>query len=187
MSKVSTPKKQKPILITGFMASGKSTMGRILAKELGRAFIDLDAWVEHEAGKSIIEIFREEGEKSFREQERSGLLQLLETFDGVLALGGGALQHQEVVDAVKNKAVLIFIETKLEEICERVANSKNRPILFGGNGEIKPKQVLFDELKTLYLEREIYYRQAHISLVSGDFPQAAEMAKAAITKLKAYG
>lgn len=185
MNKTSTQK--KPILITGFMASGKSTLGQIMAKELGRPFIDLDTWIEHNAGKSVKEIFRDEGEKSFREKEKNGLLQLLETFDGVLALGGGALQHQELVDAVKNKGILIFIETALEVICERVASDEGRPILFEKNGEIKPKQVLFDELKTLYLEREKYYRQAHISLVSSDFHQVAEMAKAAITKLKAYG
>ena len=175
------------IFITGFMASGKSTFAKLLAYKLNMPYKDLDELITEKAGKSINEIFKTEGEETFRKMEREGLEELIGSFEGIVALGGGALQDQDIIDRVKNSGLLISIQTPLEIITERVYDNKERPVLYQSDGEIKPKEVLFDELKTLYFRRVKYYRQAHFSLDSRDFSSIIEMTEAAINKIYSYG
>src|SRR5690606_1981896 len=128
----------------------------------------------------------EKGEAYFREKEREAVYRLIENFNGVISLGGGTLQNQEMVDVIKKNGILLFLETPIEEITERVFRRSHRPILFDKNGKTKPKQILFDELKTLYFERQKYYEQAHICLKRKDFSSKEEVAAAAINKIQLY-
>lgn len=175
------------IFVTGFMASGKTTLAAELSKKLNIKMADLDAEIEKYAGKSIPEIFREDGESTFRKWEKERLINLCESFEGVIALGGGALQNQELTEFVKKKGVLINIDVPLEIVLKRIADDGNRPVIFQKNGKIKPKEALFDELKSLYFQRLKYYRQAHINIDSSEFTSLNDMAGAAIRKLKDYG
>ncbi|HET8864799.1 MAG TPA: shikimate kinase [Gracilimonas sp.] len=174
---------EESIFICGFMASGKSTLGKALAGELNFEFVDLDQLIEKREEKSIRQIFREKGEAYFREKEWEYLLDLTRNFKGVVALGGGALQNQRIIDHLKVHGLLLFLDTPMEVIVERVYNSEERPILFNESGKIKSKETLFTELKTLYSEREEFYKQAQITIKTPLFTTVQEMAEAAKAKI----
>lgn len=171
------------IYVSGFMASGKSTLGEMLAKKLGRDYKDLDAVIEQKEGTSIRSIFDEQGEAYFREKEWEYLLDLTRNFKGVVSLGGGALQNQRIVDHLKVSGLLLFVDTPLEVVTDRVLNNKERPILFNEEGKIKSRETLFTELKTLYSVREKFYKQAQVSIKTQLFSSVEEMTEAAIEKI----
>ncbi len=152
--------------ITGFMGTGKSTIGRRLADRLERPFADLDKVIEEKEGRSIKEIFESEGESYFREKEWEYLSEQTKSFKGVLALGGGALHNQHVVDHLKVHGLLIFIETPLEVIVDRVLRNKRRPIVLDAEGKIKSREMLLTELKALYSARINMYQQAQVVIQS---------------------
>ena len=171
------------IYICGFMASGKSTLGKFLADRMEWDYRDLDKVIEEGENMSINKIFRDEGEDYFRKKEQEYLIELSGRFKGIISLGGGALQNQHIVDHLKVSGLLIFVDTPLDTIVERVMESDHRPILFDDKGEIKSKETLFTELKALYSEREKFYKQAQIKLDSSLYPKKEQMIKAAIDKI----
>ncbi|MEX0608982.1 MAG: shikimate kinase [Balneolaceae bacterium] len=177
---------QGTVFVTGFMASGKSTFGKHLAEKLDVEFLDLDEVIVEKEGKSINEIFNSAGEKYFRRKEREYLLNLAGDFTGVLALGGGSLQDQKVIDELKSRGILLFIEVPIQLSVERVLESVERPVLFDKEGKLKPKQALFDELKTLYSHRVKFYKQAQVSIEAQAFSNTDAMAEAAIEKINQY-
>jgi shikimate kinase len=174
------------IYVTGFMASGKSTLAEALAVELDMDHQDLDQFIEQKEGRSIQSIFDENGEKYFRKKEREYLIELTHNFNGVVSLGGGALQDQMIVDHLKINGLLICIEAPFDEIIERVKNSSERPILYNNEGKIKSDATLKTELKTLYSSRLNFYEQAQIKINSSKFGSKDEMIKAAIGKIKRH-
>lgn len=119
------------IALTGFMGSGKTSVGRQAAWLLGWDFVDLDVEVAVAAGKTIPEMFANEGEVAFRRLECERLRAVLETMaDGtgaVLALGGGTLSSPEAVDLLRGAATLIYLEINADEAWRRVARS-DRPL-----------------------------------------------------------
>jgi shikimate kinase len=152
------------IYVSGFMGAGKSAIGSLLAKELELPFHDLDKYLEQREKKKITDIFKDEGEKYFREKEWEYLLDLTRSFKGVVALGGGALQNQHIVDHLKVNGVLIFLDTPMEVILDRVLGNPKRPIVRNNNGEIKSRETLKIELETLYSARIELYKQAEVKL-----------------------
>lgn len=179
-------KYQESIFFVGFMASGKSSLGRILAKELERPFIDLDDYIVEREGMSISFIFRDRGEAYFREKEWDYLLEITQNFRGVISLGGGALHNQQVVDHLKLYGLLVFIDTPIDVIVERVGQNKRRPIVLNEHGEIKSRDTLFSELESLYLKRVDLYKQAQIILESTGKESKDEQTKRLIEKLQRY-
>lgn len=186
MSEVSLKELETNIYISGFMASGKSTIGKKIAALSGLNFIDLDKVIEERESMSIVSIFDTYGEAYFREKERQYLMEFPGTFHGVISLGGGALQDQQVVDTLKEDGILVFIDTPLPRVVERVYDKKHRPILYDEEGKIKTKEALFEELKLLYLSRINYYKQAQVSLDTTKFTSSNMTAKAAIEKIKGH-
>ncbi|SMO54378.1 shikimate kinase [Gracilimonas mengyeensis] len=177
---------EKTIFLSGFMASGKSTLGKVLAQKLECPFLDLDDVIEEREGKEIREIFDKEGEPYFRQKEREYLLELAKDFEGVLSLGGGASQDQGIIEKLKAEGILIFLDTPMEQIVERVLNSNERPILFDENGKRKTKEALFAELKALYSDREKFYKQAPLCIDTTAFSSVEEMAEATIDKINRH-
>jgi shikimate kinase len=171
------------IYVCGFMASGKSTLGKALAKKLGRDYQDLDDVIEEREEKSIRDIFNKNGEAYFRAKEWEYLLDLTRNFKGVVSLGGGALQNQRIVDHLKVNGILLFLDTPLEQVVDRVLESDERPILFTEDGKIKSRETLFTELKTLYSGRENFYKQAQIIINTTKYSTVEELTEAAIEKL----
>ena len=174
------------IYLCGFMATGKSTMGRMIANGLDKPFVDLDHLILRNEGCSISEIFNKYGEEYFREKEWETLLDLTRNFKGVVALGGGALHNQQVVDHLKVHGLLIYIKTPLDVIVERVLRNTKRPIVVNKEGKIKSKETLFKELKALYLSRDPLYEQAQIKMESSGLESKEGQAQLLIEKLKRY-
>ncbi|TAN22447.1 MAG: shikimate kinase [Acidobacteria bacterium] len=149
-----------PLILVGFMGSGKSTVGRELAQRLGWHFADLDDRIEAAAGRPIGMIFRERGEADFRELERRELLQLLGESRGrhtVLALGGGTFAQLQNHDPIRSSGgCTVFLEVPLEELLLRCAGMENRP-LFRDEASFR----------TLYEYRLGFYRQAAVTVVAG--------------------
>lgn len=117
------------ILVIGPMGVGKTTIGKAVAKRLNLTFVDTDHVVEKSVGKTVADIFIEDGEPFFREKEKSALAQALST-DGVVALGGGACVAEESQAAIrKSGARVIFLDISLSEVSKRIGFDKARPLL----------------------------------------------------------
>jgi len=144
-----------------------------MAEKLSLPFLDLDERIEQEAGKSIAEIFEEERESAFRKMERDALLDVVRNFKGVVALGGGTLQNQHIVDHIKVNGLLIFIETPFSVIFQRIMNEPHRPLLLDEEGSLKDKEVLKKQLNSLYRKRLPFYEQAELK-ISGEVAAASE-------------
>jgi shikimate kinase len=176
---------KKPIFLCGMMGSGKSTVGRQLADELEVPFRDLDEMIEESAGKSIPEIFSDDGEDQFRSLERSLLVKESQYFKGVMSLGGGALQSQPVTDHLKIYGWLVFLDVPLAVILDRISGDKNRPMLSQGDSSSNESEAEAQRVKTLLEERLPFYQQAEITVDAGDRP-AEEIAHELIKKLTLY-
>ena len=118
-----------PWYLIGLPGSGKSVIGRMLAKELGVAHVDSDWLVEESAGKSISQIFEDQGEAAFRAMEASAIL-ATEHDEAVVSLGGGAVETAAVREFLKDKTVL-WLQASIGELLRRTSRSKNRPLLRG--------------------------------------------------------
>ena len=118
------------LVLTGFMGSGKSTVGRLLARQLAVSFVDLDERIEQTEGKSIPDIFAQAGEKVFRQLEQRNLAECLKSSKSqVLATGGGALLEEKAEQIVRRSASqVIYLETSLDEVLQRVGSMQGRPL-----------------------------------------------------------
>ena len=172
--------------LTGFMATGKSTVGQLLARKLDQPFLDLDQRIVEAERRTVKSIFEEEGEAVFRQKEWEQLLEITRTFKGVVALGGGALHNQQVIDHLKLKGLLIYIKTPIEVIIERVLRNTNRPIVLDENGKLKSYNTLFTDLDTLYSKRIPFYEQAQIILESTGNESKDEQATRLLEKITHY-
>lgn len=119
----------KRIVLVGPMGAGKSTIGRMLARELGYRFLDSDRIIEERCGANIPWIFDVEGEDGFRQRETAMLAELSELPDTVLATGGGAVMKPENHDLLKRNASVIYLRTSIEQQVERTRKDRNRPLL----------------------------------------------------------
>lgn len=172
------------IFLCGFMGTGKSTIGRQLAGKLGLPYADLDDLIREQADSSIPDIFEQEGEEGFRKRERKLLLDTIRNYKGVLALGGGALHNQHLVDHIKINGLLIFIETPFSVILDRILRKKNRPLLLDEDGSMKDRDILEKELKELYNERLNFYRQAEITIQPNQHDSAEATTTALVRKIR---
>src|SRR5262245_9076238 len=119
------------IILTGFMGTGKTSVGKELAKKLGQAFLDTDALVEKRARKSISKIFAEEGEAAFRRLEREAIDRALATESAVIAVGGGAVCFPKNFQKLKKAGTLVLLTADAGTILRRTARETHRPLLGG--------------------------------------------------------
>lgn len=118
------------IVLIGVPGAGKSTVGKLLAEELKLDFIDTDQVIEQQAGKSISDIFIQDGEAVFRKIEKQVIAQALQADDVVVSLGGGALIDEETRQSVKQRKA-IWLQAGLTQAVDRVGMNRNRPLLLG--------------------------------------------------------
>ena len=121
----------KNIFLIGFMGVGKSTIAKLLAKELNAELIEMDETIEEEAGITINEIFEKYGESHFRDLESALVERIADKGGAVVSCGGGAVLRPENVAAMKKNGRVIFLSATPETIYERVRFSTNRPLLNG--------------------------------------------------------
>ncbi|MGI9953186.1 shikimate kinase [Moorellaceae bacterium AZ2] len=119
------------IVLIGFMASGKTTVGRLLAGKLGWNFYDTDAEVEKEAGCSIAELFAREGEAHFRQLEKEVIARITEGSRAVIATGGGAVLAPENVERLRKGNKVVWLKVDEATVWRRVAGSEDRPLVRG--------------------------------------------------------
>jgi len=155
------------IYLTGFMASGKTRIGKLLAEELKLNYADLDAFIVDKAGKSIMEIFEQDGEARFRELENEAVREISQRESFVVSLGGGTITKSENVQAIKNSGILICMRAEPEILCERIGRNNLRPLMAG----LEPEARL-EKIKTMLAEREKFYSIADFSIESNeDLPE----------------
>lgn len=149
------------ILLTGLPGVGKTTFGKAYAAHTSRTFVDLDAAIEKEQGRSIAQIFRKDGEETFREIEQHCLHRFARQENLVIALGGGALQSDEAVKWVKEHGLLVHLQLDVPTLAARVfAEKEKRPLFAAAETEDDVVAVLAG----LAEERMRFYAQSHISL-----------------------
>lgn len=121
-----------PLFILGYMACGKTTFGRALARATGREFIDLDFYIEQRFHKSIPEIFAERGENEFRRMESAMLREVGEFENVIIACGGGTPCFNDNMDYMLGQGTTLFLEASEEKIVSRlIENSSRRPLMAG--------------------------------------------------------
>lgn len=144
---------RRNVYLGGFMAAGKTSVGKALSEHLGLAFVDTDQVIEERAGKSISRIFSEEGESFFRAMERELIEELLQVRNAVISLGGGILADKELRRKIMERGTLVVLSVTPDTVIERVRSQKGqRPLLEKEN------------LRSLWEKRGPAYREAHLHI-----------------------
>src|SRR5262245_26888931 len=143
------------IILIGFMGAGKSTIGRLLARRLGRCFVETDDVITAREGRSIPEIFRVDGEARFRELESEALESLALKSGDVIATGGGLPCRDGRMAQLRDLGTVIWLKGDLSVALERAGRSGARPMLSGRSRE---------DIEALYRRRVPYYRDAHLTI-----------------------
>lgn len=150
----------KNIILIGFMGSGKSTVGKLLAKKLGHVFVDMDQVIEKQEGRSITDIFQTEGEQHFRKLERELLSSFTANQGLVISTGGGVPCFENNMNLINALGKSIYLQLSPKKLAERLKNEKNsRPLIKSMNDD---ELLLFIEKKLA--ERELYYLQSKLIL-----------------------
>jgi shikimate kinase len=148
------------VILTGFMATGKTEVGRRLARLLGRPFVDTDGLVEAAAGRSVAEIFAAEGEAGFRTREREAVEKACAVPDAVIATGGGTLLDAENRRRLAAAGAIVCLSADAEEILRRVGDPSTRPLLVRRNGHGDDAAGRIERIRTLLAERAPAYALA---------------------------
>ena len=144
------------IILTGYMASGKSTIGKYLAEKLKMSFIDTDEYIEKQQNKKIKDIFADAGESFFRELEQKCARELSEKENSVISTGGGFVLNRENIELLRKKGIIVNLETNEEVIRSRLEASKDsRPLMNG-------KSV--DEILERFEKRKKFYDNCDIKI-----------------------
>ena len=130
------------LILTGFMGTGKTTIGQLIAQRLGRQFIDTDQWIEERAGKSVAAIFAEDGEDRFRAWEAEACSALSDPQGLIIATGGWTLGPQQNREAVQRGGCVICLWAEPEAILARVSAATDRPLLAGQDRAAQVGQLL---------------------------------------------
>jgi shikimate kinase len=150
------------LYLVGFMGTGKTTVGRAVAHKLGFQALDSDHEIERLQGKSIPEIFAQDGEPAFRQMERAFIEQGHPAERTLVACGGGLVVQPGMLEMLKRKGVVVCLHASLETILARTARHRNRPLLDVENPE--------ERLRSLYAVREPIYKNSGTVILTDSRP-----------------
>ena len=149
------------LFLVGLMGAGKTTVGKLLAKHLGKLFVDSDHEIERRTGVKVHLIFELEGEAGFRARETAVIDELTQQENIVLATGGGAILYAENREALHNRGTVIYLRANVEDLWRRTRHDKNRPLLQTENPRARLQQLLN--------QRDPLYREtAHVVIDTGE-------------------
>lgn len=170
----------KPIFLTGFMATGKTKIGRILAGWLNRDFVDTDELLMESAAKTIPEIFEEDGEDAFRQLEHEAVVSASKMANVIVSLGGGAITFERNWDVIRQTGICLCFQASIDTIFERVSRKRDeRPLLAGLNDE-----ELRAKIVELLAEREPFYARADAFAASTEALAPEDTAEMAMLELE---
>ena len=164
------------IILIGPMGSGKTSTGRILAKEMDFDFIDTDETIVESTGVSIAYIFDVEGESGFRQREHRALMKFLGNDKMVIATGGGIITHDKSRVILQDQKKVVYLKTSIEKQIERATVSDNRPLLIDTDPASK--------LQELMLTREPLYEEISDIKIDTDERKPSEIALEIIDRLR---
>ena len=165
------------IALIGFMGVGKTVVGKVLAKKLDKEFVELDALIEQQAGKSIPEIFQQDGEVAFRELEIEVTKEVSKKKNLVIACGGGIVLNKINIDRLRNESTIVYLTASPKMILKRVSGgSGERPLLKAASRDLKIEELL-------RFRKPFYERAADIKIDTVKLDIAA-VAEQIIMKLK---
>jgi len=168
------------IVLIGFRGTGKSTVGKLLANRLKRDFIDTDEYIESTTGKTIKDIFEEEGEESFRKTEAETIAKLSRMDNKIISAGGGVVLRDENVKSLKSNGFLILLEATPEIIHDRIRQdektTQQRPSLTNRNS--------FDEIKHLIDKRQPFYENAANYTINTSYVSCEDIVEEIITTIE---
>ena len=148
------------LALVGLPGSGKSTVGRQLARRLGLPFTDSDHLIEQRIGCSIRSFFEREGESAFRDIDQSAIDELMQTARGVVATGGGAVLRPANRERLRTGATVIYLRSTPEEVYRRTRHDQKRPLL-----QVEDPM---ERLRSLHAQRDPLYREtAHFVIETG--------------------
>ena len=163
------------IALIGFMGTGKSTVGRLVAEQLKFDLLDTDTLIEQRSGKKITEIFAQNGEPAFRELEAQLVQELAERSRMVISTGGGLPTNPANLASLKTHALVVCLWAAPEHIFERVRDQSHRPLLHDPDP--------LGKIRTLLAAREKFYKQADV-LLNSDLRSAREVAQQVIAQFR---
>ncbi|PUE45698.1 shikimate kinase [Limnohabitans sp. 2KL-51] len=167
------------IIFVGLPGSGKTTIGRQLARRLGQPFVDSDHEIEHRLGCSIREFFAREGEDSFRNQEQQVIDELTQTHQGVIATGGGAVLREVNRRHMHERGQVIYLRSTPEDVFRRVRHDTARPLLQVDDP--------LSRLRTLFDARDPLYREAAHFVIETGRPSVAMLVNMICMQLELAG
>ena len=147
------------IYLCGFMGCGKSYMGKKLAEKLGCTLVDLDAYIEEKEGKTIPEIFAEQGEPHFRELEAKYIREMPE--NSVVATGGGAIINPVTAETARNAGTVVFLDADFELCYNRIKGDTHRPLVMKNTKE--QLNELFNKRREIYLKNSDFSVDSNLS------------------------
>lgn len=167
------------IFLIGFMASGKTTVGKVLSEALNWKYIDLDEVIEQRCGKPISDIFNRHGEMYFRNEEKKALNDILKFSKTVVATGGGAPVFNDNLAVMKDNGFVVFLSCSQKTILSRLdlAEKNKRPLALQADGE--------NELIRLMESRAACYKSAHVEIMC-DEKRIAEIAQEILSEYKTW-
>lgn len=168
----------RPLFLVGMMGAGKTTIGRGLARVLGREFMDLDHELEGRCGVRVPVIFEIEGEAGFRRRESQVLQECTQRRDIVLATGGGAILDPENRRLLRERGLVVYLRASLDELFRRTSRDRNRPLLATED----PRGTL---RKLMTLRDPLYSEAAHLTVDTGSGSVSA-VVKQLLSKLNNF-
>jgi len=159
---------RKNLTLTGMMGVGKSTIGKILAKQLNYKFVDIDKLIENKEGSTINFIFKNKSESYFRKIESDITLAELKKYNSVISMGGGAFLNNSIRKSAKKLSTSFWLDVPIDALIKRLKKNNKRPLLLEKN--------INDEVKKIYFNRKKIYNEADYR-IKCDSLRSEEIAK----------
>jgi len=170
--------KPTKIYLIGFMGSGKTTVGRRLAKRIGFDLVDTDRFIEMQQGIAVSEIFAQRGEAHFREMEHNILLEIQKLDYAVVSTGGGMTCHSGNMDIMRSTGKVVYLKTSPQTLVRRLLRSRIERPLIKGKTENELHQYVVEKLN----EREPFYSRAHVIMENENFSMEELLWELGMTK-----